>query len=252
MNARRAEPHGERHGPALSVALHLLPAVPISAAYYALLPFARAEGLPSVFALVAAFAAVGIPLLLGILLVAARRRHGTASLEGVVLYREPLTRWRLLVLGPGLLLWAIAAFLVVAPHAVSPVRAALFGWLPDAFVLDAEPPALPRGEILVLLLVLLSNDLVAPAVEELYFRGWLLPRMGALGAAAPLVNATLFTLYHGWTPWLFVPRVLAVAPLAYAVARTRCVALGILVHCTLNVLGTLSVWGPALGAAQPG
>jgi hypothetical protein len=254
VSAREATPEAapEPHGIARSIALHLLPGVPISLAYYALVPWVEREGLPSVFALVADFALFGVPLLLGILLFAGRARHGRASLAGVVLYREPLTAGLLLRWGPLLLAWAIACFLVVGPSAVPPLRDGLFGFVPPAFVIDDGPPAVPRMELLTLLLVLLSNDLVSPAVEELYFRGWLLPRMQRFGAAAPFVNALLFVLYHGWSPWLFVPRVLALAPFTYAVWRTRCLGLAIVVHCTLNVLSTLSVWAPALAAAPPG
>ena len=44
-------------------------------------------------------------------------------------------------------------------------------------------------------------------VEELYFRGYLLPRISRLGAWAPLVNTVLFSLYHLFTPWLSVGRI---------------------------------------------
>jgi membrane protease YdiL (CAAX protease family) len=44
-------------------------------------------------------------------------------------------------------------------------------------------------------------------VEEMYFRGYLLPRISRLGAWAPLVNTVLFSLYHLFTPWLNVGRI---------------------------------------------
>jgi hypothetical protein len=37
----------------------------------------------------------------------------------------------------------------------------------------------------------LLNGVIGPVVEELYFRGFLLPRMEGLGRWAPLVNVTL-------------------------------------------------------------
>ena len=44
-------------------------------------------------------------------------------------------------------------------------------------------------------------------VEEMFFRGYLLPRISRLGAWAPLVNTVLFSLYHLFTPWLNVGRI---------------------------------------------
>jgi CAAX protease family protein len=89
--------------------------------------------------------------------------------------------------------------------------------------------------------------LVGPIVEELYFRGFLLPRMERFGRWAPLLNVSLFSIYHFWSPWQVVARVLAIAPTVYAVHRTRNVYVGMAVHCTLNTLGVLLVIGMVAG-----
>ena len=84
-------------------------------------------------------------------------------------------------------------------------------------------------------------------MEELYFRGYLLPRMDRLGRWAPLVNVTLFSLYHFWSPWQVMARVLAIGPTVYAVRWTQNVYLGMVVHCTLNTIGVLLVAGLIVG-----
>jgi AcrR family transcriptional regulator len=38
-------------------------------------------------------------------------------------------------------------------------------------------------------------------VEELYFRGYLLPRISRFGGWAPVINCCLFALYHFWQPF---------------------------------------------------
>ena len=43
-----------------------------------------------------------------------------------------------------------------------------------------------------------------PWVEELYFRGYLLPRISRYGAWAPLLGGLFFALYHGWQWYGFV------------------------------------------------
>jgi len=45
------------------------------------------------------------------------------------------------------------------------------------------------------------NVILGPLVEELYFRGYLLPRLHRFGIWAPLINISLFAAYHLWKPW---------------------------------------------------
>ena len=85
------------------------------------------------------------------------------------------------------------------------------------------------------------NGIIGPTVEELYFRGHLLPRIDRLRAWAPVLNASLFTLYHFWSPWQLPVRVLQTLPFIYAVWRTRSIYLGIVVHCPMNTIGAVGV-----------
>jgi membrane protease YdiL (CAAX protease family) len=71
--------------------------------------------------------------------------------------------------------------------------------------------------------------------------------MERLGRWAPLVNVSLFSLYHFWSPWQLVPRILGLAPTVYAVRAKRNFYLGIVVHCSLNTIGVLLVAGMVLG-----
>jgi membrane protease YdiL (CAAX protease family) len=88
---------------------------------------------------------------------------------------------------------------------------------------------------------LVLNGVVGPIVEELYFRGHLLPRMQYLGRWAWLVNVGLFSLYHFWSPWQLLSRIVGFGPTVYAVQRTRNIHLGMAVHCTLNIIGVVTV-----------
>jgi membrane protease YdiL (CAAX protease family) len=51
----------------------------------------------------------------------------------------------------------------------------------------------------------------------------------------------LFSLYHLWSPWQLVARILGFGPTVYAVRRTRNVYLGMVVHCGLNTLAVFLV-----------
>jgi membrane protease YdiL (CAAX protease family) len=85
------------------------------------------------------------------------------------------------------------------------------------------------------------NGLLGPIVEELYFRGYLLPRMDRFGRWAPLINVTLFSIYHFWSPWQVLARILGLGPTVYAVRWQQNIYIGMVVHCTLNILGVAIV-----------
>ena len=85
------------------------------------------------------------------------------------------------------------------------------------------------------------NGLLGPVVEELYFRGHLLPRIDRFGRAAPVLNAVLFSLYHFWTPWQNVGRILGLLPWIFTVWRKRSVALSMAVHISVNCIFLLLV-----------
>lgn len=98
--------------------------------------------------------------------------------------------------------------------------------------------------------------LVAPLLEEFFFRGWM---QGALErrlrAAAPAVAATalVFAVAHMLQerpPWFgFVPRFALAAGAGYAAWRTRSVWPAVAMHATYNA--SLFVGGPLLDAALP-
>jgi len=77
-----------------------------------------------------------------------------------------------------------------------------------------------------------------PVIEEMYFRGFLLPRLSRLGLMAVVLNAALMALYPlwTWTPWLAVTRFVMLLPMVYAVQRNKSIVIGIAIHCVANTL----------------
>ena len=84
-------------------------------------------------------------------------------------------------------------------------------------------------------LFLVLNGVAGPVVEELYFRGYLLPRIEYLKGWSAPVNVFLFSLYHFFSPWQNISRILAFLPLAYIVRLKKNIFLSMLVHCLLNI-----------------
>jgi membrane protease YdiL (CAAX protease family) len=238
-----AESGVEQHSLVRSIVLHLLPGVLILVFYVIVAPLAERLGFPSVSALLVAIAVVLIPFELGYLLYQGKKKNGTLSLKGIVLYREPMPAWQYIVLVLPFLVWMLVLFAVVAPPIDEVIIEKLFFWLPDWFFMTSFMDHLDRYSRSALLLTwvlnLVFNGVAGPIVEELYFRGYLLPRISRLRGWAPLVNIVLFSLYHFFTPWQNPVRILALLPM-YAVWWKRNIYLGIIVHCAGNTLGALA------------
>jgi membrane protease YdiL (CAAX protease family) len=84
-----------------------------------------------------------------------------------------------------------------------------------------------------------------PLIEELYFRGFLLPRIAHLGGWAPLVSTVLFSLYHFWSPWVFVSRVIFMFPGFWFAWQNKDIRLSIGMHVGVTSIvatfGTIAV-----------
>jgi len=79
-------------------------------------------------------------------------------------------------------------------------------------------------------------------VEELYFRGYLLPRMEEhVKGYAPLLNTILFSVYHFFSPWENPIRILATLPIIYLVWYKRDIRFLMITHLLVNAVGGVYV-----------
>ena len=119
------------------------------------------------------------------------------------------------------------------------LRESLFQWLP-AWYFNAGYGASSIQLVANMFLVgIFVDGFIGPIAEELFFRGYLLPRMTYLKRWAPVVNGTLFGLYHFWQPHNLLALVGLGIILSYVVWKTRNVYVGITLHCILNITGAL-------------
>ena len=228
--------------------LFLIPGALMTVAFAVFAPLAENAGFPPLAALMLAIVLVLLPIELGVILRAGRGEP--QPIRSVILYRRPmrLRSWMWLV--PVLILAAFVGFGLSMAFEPS-VIAGLFFWLPDWFVrpidLDKVGDFSREAWLVTLGAYLVLNGFLGPIVEELYFRGYLLPRMEWMGRWAPLVNVSLFSLYHFWSPWQILGRILGFGPTVYAVRRKENVYLGMVVHCSLNTIGIALVASQVLG-----
>ncbi len=80
------------------------------------------------------------------------------------------------------------------------------------------------------------TGILVPITEELYFRGYLLPRMPSqFGRLKPAAHSLLFSIYHFRTPWMIPVRTLGILPLIYTTVHTHSVRPGTIAHCLVNL-----------------
>lgn len=242
MNESNATESVQQHSILKSIVLHLLPGVLILAVYIMGASFAMRwkPSLALLTALNLAIILVLIPFELGYLFYQGKKKNNKLSLKGVVLYRERIPFWQYAVFVPILLIWAVFCFAIISPPTEEFLIKTFFAWLPNWLIpspVDTAQFSAEPAFALIGLLSLVLQTIAGPIVEELYFRGYLLPRISYLRGWAPVVNVVLFSLYHFFTPWQNPARVLALLPLVYVVQWRRNIYLSIVLHVVLNVVG---------------
>lgn len=243
-----AEKAVEQHSLRRSAFLHLFPGLLIAGLYLVTGPLAVQAGYPASVAMLLGTLLVLLPFELGHLLREGRQRNGSWSLQGIVLNRASLPFRQYVLWVPAFLLVAYLIYALATPVDLLLIK--WMSWLPEWFVLQdiSQLARFSRPALWVTFWVsLILNGFVFPIVEELYFRGYLMPRLSRFGRWAPILNHALFTLYHFWQPYLYGTIFFGVLPLTLAVWWKRSIKLGILTHSALNLIGTLLIFGQLLG-----
>ena len=191
-------------------------------------------GYPSMMALVLVAIFILIPVEVGILLLHGKKTTGKYTLKGVISYRKPVVWWQILI---AVVLVVVAMAVVFT--AMKPIDAYLqktiFSWLPT---MDSGLDGTYSKSALLLTYILMTifGVFLAPTIEELYFRGFLLPRMPS--KFSNLLHTFLFAIYHMWTPWMFVTRMFGMLPLVFAVKKKN-LSVGIISHILINSLDAI-------------
>ena len=174
-----------------------------------------------------------IPVQLGYLYYLARKRHNPGwSLEGIVVYDRPVSWSRYFLWVPGILVPTAVIFVALEPI-THRFEAGLVG---VSVFARYQATALSEVAGIILFANVVLSGILVPITEELYFRGYLLPRMAArFGRLKPVAHSLLFAIYHFDTPWMIPVRTLGMLPLIYTTIHTRSVRPGIIAHCLVNL-----------------
>jgi membrane protease YdiL (CAAX protease family) len=209
-----------------TIALHLLPGLLAVIAFATTAPMFSAAGLPPVWGMFVAVVFVVAPVELGVV-----RFYG-AKLDMQAPSRRDLVRHLLptlaaAALAPGLVQWA------------EPTLHRVFDEIAPAWWdLDPHQATGQPGWMIAVTSVgwAVTFVVIGPVVEELYFRGFLLPRIPASRVAATLTNAALFAIYHFWQPHAWLTVFVFALPLAVVAWRPRGLIVAAIVHCVVNAL----------------
>lgn len=237
----------EQHSFTRSLALHILPGVFIVTLFVASVPLVMRAGYPPMFAgSIGSFC--GLAFQIWHLYHEGKKSNGKWSLKGIVLNQEPMPLWQYFVLVPMLVIFA---FLI--DWATTPLRSALLNsmpWLPEWFEMRDTSQLLSYSKSVLLVtfwVYLVVNGVFAPIVEEMYFRGYLMPRLSRFGRWTPVIETALFTIYHFWQPYYWITQFIPFLPITSAVWWKRNIKLGILSHMAMNLIGGLLTAALVLG-----
>jgi uncharacterized protein len=229
--------------------LHLYPGAIILAAYVVLAPIMISYHFPGLAALLLAELFILAPLELGHIANWNVRGIKEKLKKEIGFTWRPawwkLTLWSLL----GLLVCAI----VYAPMFVAGLwlKNEIFSWLPGWFLEPGFEASARTALIITFNLGIVIDGFIGPIVEEIYFRGYLLPRMQWLGNLAPIINAILFTLYHFWQPHNYAAILMVSLVLSYAAWWKKSIWLSACIHCLMNILGSTTGLFAAIGGVVP-
>lgn len=239
----------EQHSILKSILLHLVPGIFIlfGIFLFAIPIFSTLLGMDTALApflgLTLSALFILIPIEMGILLYEGRKTSGKITLKGVIGYTEKSPIKDYLIYVPILIVYNIIMFVILAPPVNNFMVETLFWWYPQEYNLQnviADPVVLAgyQGVQFALILYIIIVAILTPLVEELYFRGYLLPRMENYAKKwAPLVTTVLFSVYHFFSPWENPIRIIGTFPLFYLVWKKKDIRFGIIVHILMNTFG---------------
>jgi membrane protease YdiL (CAAX protease family) len=228
---------------------HFYLGIIITMIYVMLSPLFIAWGYPGFTSLLFVELFVLTPIVVAHLFYKAQRLNQSWSLGSVIPYRNRLGKKSFLAWFAIGIVAISAVYVPLYPVGLF-LREEAFAWLPEWYFnpgYGADNLTLLANIFLIGIVV---DGIIGPVAEELFFRGYLLPRMSYLKGWAPLANGTFFGLYHFWQPHNLLALVAVGCILSYIVWKTKNVYLGIAIHCSINILGAVGGYFAVIGGVD--
>ena len=187
-----------------------------------------------------------LPIELSVVLFASKKEYGSFSLKSAFSNYQKLSWWSIFAYGS--LLWAFAGIMsvtiapienmILAPIAnqlkiITPIY---FDWNNIDYLKQYSKNIL----LFTCIMYFISNVIVGPFIEELFFRGYLTSKISRFGKYAPIIITVLFSLYHFWLPFDNLFRIMAFFPASYFAWRKKNIYISIVFHCLCNLVSSIS------------
>ena len=229
----------------------LLPGLASLAVFLPVALLLQDTGIPIMAALFIGILLGEVPVSWWLMIRGVRREGGELSADALFPWRTSPGRLRLVFLGIPLAIGGMIIVFGLASALEPAIREALFGWVPGSLVLEAGPEGMMEASRAGVITLWILSGVVGVGIggvtQELYHRGFLLPRTAHIGAWAVPFNAGAFAVMHLAAPWGWPFFFLAALLWGAAVYRWRSVQLGLAGHIGMLALGwvfmTLAVLG---------
>jgi CAAX protease family protein len=229
----------------LLVVLNLLPGLILGGFFLLLSGVFVKHGLTGYLALLVLIPVCLAPMELGIMLFWSARFTGSTSLSQAVAYRRKGTLAEYIGLPLILFLGVLLVLLAVSPISQY-LSVHLTFWLPvwarQGALFTGLASISPAQRSITLGLAVILSGFVAPLVEELYNRGFILARMEHWGWWAPILNSLLFALQHFYFPENVPGVFVAFIPISYVVMLKKDWRIGFIVHSLINLFGVFQLF----------
>jgi hypothetical protein len=213
------------------------------------------QGVPNIFALTVTIIMIEVPLCWAIMVHRVRRETGQFRFKDAFPWTQSIPWWQYFVIGVPVGLFSMFMIIGVGPRVEAVFLSGAFSWVPDWFVMRTDPgmfATLSRAMLMTLWALMLFGMLIAGGItQELYSRGFLLPRTEHLGLCAPALNALSFAMLHMIVPWSWPVFFLMALPWSYLVWWRRSVKIGLFIHVGMLGLQWIGMTMFILGVVQP-
>lgn len=186
-----------------------------------------------------------VPLEIITLLRENKKENGKIGIKCALVYNQKLDKRKAILIVVVLFCIAGIASKFVGTWENSLVMPYVNQHVPDYFIAQNfinQLELYPKSIILITtILFLVANGLVLPITEELYFNGYMLPRLQRFKGFAPVIVTVVFSFYHFWSPWENIRRIIGVLPYVYMVWKKENLYIGIIVHCLCNLVSSIEI-----------
>ncbi|WP_175562000.1 CPBP family intramembrane glutamic endopeptidase [Anaerocolumna xylanovorans] len=237
----------QKHSALRTILMHLIPGLINLIIMLLILPIIQYFGLISLTAGFLMVPIAMVPVQFGILLYTAKKTTGTYKIGKLIPYQKKAKIMEYLLFIVIIIVWAMLVGRILEPLE-NCVRDGLFSFVPDHIALRNIDLTLFSKDSLVFTAILgiLANGIIAPVTEELYFRGFLLPRINLSPIGAAVANASLFSLYHFFSPWYFFSRLLTMVPIYYWVIKRQNIRFSLTAHIIANLYTAVGILAAVL------